>query len=193
MLKLGCTLSTLVKLCVHKSTGSNFFPFTERDKDSLQEIREDMVGGPSNMFTRKALVVKTIIQNLTNQCKLNVCNGANQLYPYSMCKPMPTGFYTRWYRNTDLGKFTPRQNKYRIVEYMAISFFQQMRPDCKNERFYTAGTVKKITISLLLGFVLSGALSLKLTDAFTIFAPQEVSPSLSFSDEDIQPVVKREN
>ena len=29
-----------------------FNPFTEKDKDLLDKIREDMVGGPSIVFTR---------------------------------------------------------------------------------------------------------------------------------------------
>ena len=55
-LKLGCTLPILANICLHKSTGSNFYPITESDKDLLEKIREDMVDGPSIVFTRKAVV-----------------------------------------------------------------------------------------------------------------------------------------
>ena len=52
MLKLGCTLPNLVKICLHKSADSKFYPSTESDKNLLEKIREDMVGGPSIVFTR---------------------------------------------------------------------------------------------------------------------------------------------
>ena len=54
MLKLGCTLPHLANICLHKSTDSKFYPFTESDKDLLEKIREDIVGGPSIVFTRVA-------------------------------------------------------------------------------------------------------------------------------------------
>ena len=51
MLTLGCTLP----ICLHKSTDANFYPFTEGDKDLLEKIQGDVVGGPSVVFTRKAV------------------------------------------------------------------------------------------------------------------------------------------
>ena len=62
MLKLGCTLPYLANICSHKSTDSKFYPFTEGDKDLLEKIREDMVGGPSIVFTRKAVVDEIFIR-----------------------------------------------------------------------------------------------------------------------------------
>ena len=85
MLKLGCTLPNLANICLHKSTDSKFYPFTESDKDLLEKIREDMVGGPSIVFTPKAVVDETFIRISTNLCKSIVCIDASQLYPYSMC------------------------------------------------------------------------------------------------------------
>ena len=102
MLKLGCTL-----LCLHKSTSAKFYPFTETDKDLLQKIREDMVGGPSIVFTRKAVVDETFIRDSGNVCKSIVGIDASQLYPYSMCQPMPTGLYTRWEYDTESDRFKP--------------------------------------------------------------------------------------
>ena len=94
MLKLGCTLPNLENICLHKSTSANFYPFTETDKDLLQKIREDMVGGPSIVFARKAVVDKTFIRNSGNVCKSIVGIDASQLYPYSMCQPCQQD-YTR--------------------------------------------------------------------------------------------------
>ena len=94
MLKLGCTLPNLANICLHKSTESMFYPFTESDKYLLENIREDMV--PSIVFTRKALVDETFIRKSSNLCKSFVGIDASQLYPYSMCQPMPIGLYTGW-------------------------------------------------------------------------------------------------
>ena len=69
LVKLGCTLPNLANICLHKSTDSNFYRFTESDKDLLEKIREDMVGGPSMVFTRKAVVDETFIRNSSNLCK----------------------------------------------------------------------------------------------------------------------------
>ena len=96
MLKLGCTIPKLGNICLHKSTDSKFFPFTESDKDLLEKIREDMVGGPSIVFARKVVVDETLIRKSSNLCKSIVGIDASQLYLYSMCQPMPTGLYTRW-------------------------------------------------------------------------------------------------
>ena len=69
MLKLGCTLPNLTNSCLHKSTSAKFYPFTETDKNLLQKIRDEMVGGPSIAFTRNAVVDETFIRNSGNICK----------------------------------------------------------------------------------------------------------------------------
>ena len=92
MIKLGCTLTNLANICLHKSTDSKFYPFTESAEDLLEKIREDMVGGPSIVFTRKAVLDETFIRKSSNLCKSIVGIDANQLYPYSMCQPMPIDF-----------------------------------------------------------------------------------------------------
>ena len=108
MLKLGCTLPNLPNICLHKSTDAKFYPFTEEDKDLLEKIREDVVGGPSIGFTRKAVVGETFSRKSANICKTIVGIDATRLYPYLMCQPMPTGLYTRWDFASEASKFTPR-------------------------------------------------------------------------------------
>ena len=56
MVKLGCTFPILANICLNKSTDAKFYPFSERFKNLLEKIREDVVGGPSIVFTRKAVV-----------------------------------------------------------------------------------------------------------------------------------------
>ena len=144
MLKLRCTLPNLANNCLHKSTDSKFYPLTESDKGLLEKIREAMVGGPSVVFTRKAVVDETFIRKSSNLCKSIVGIDASQLYPYSMCQPMPTGLYTRWEYDSETKRFTARQNKSRSFENMVLSYFQQCRPDCKIESNATTSRQKKI-------------------------------------------------
>ena len=127
---------------MHKSTDSKFYPFTESDKDLLEKIREDMVGGPSIVFTHKAVVDETFVRKSSNLCKSIVGIDASQPYPYSMCQPMPTGLYTRWEYDSETERFTARKNKSRSFENMVLSYFQQSRPDCKIESNITTGRQK---------------------------------------------------
>ena len=152
MLKLGCTLPNLANICLHKSTNAKFYPFTENDKDLLEKIRDDMVGGPSIVFTRKAVVNETLIRDSANVCRSIVGIDASQLYPFAMCPEMPTGLYTRWDRDPKSGRFKPRQNKTRSFENMVMSYYQRIRPECKIVNFYTTGTQKKIDCFSVDGF-----------------------------------------
>ena len=152
MLKLGCTLPNLANICLHKSTNAKFYPFTENDKNLLEKIRDDMVGGPSIVFTRKAVVNETLIQDSANVCISIVGIDASQLHPFSMCQEMPTGLYTRWDLDPESGRSRPRQNKTRSFENMVMSYYQRIRPDCKIVSFYTTGTQKKIDCFSVDGF-----------------------------------------
>ena len=142
MIKLGCTLPNLANICLHKPTDSKFYPFTDSDKDLLEKIWEDLVGGPSIVFTRKAVVDETFIRKSTNLCKSTVGIDASQLYHYSMCQPMPTGLYTRWEYVSETKRFTAHKKKSRSFENMVLSHFQQSQPDCKIESNVTTGRRK---------------------------------------------------
>ena len=141
MLKLGCTLPNLTNICLHQSTKHKFFPFVESDNDLHDKIREDMTGGPSIVFTRKAVVEQTFIRNSENICKSIVGIDASHLYPFSMCQEMPTGIYTRWEVDTNSQKFKARTNKFRTYENMVMSYLQSQRPECIIESYYTTGSV----------------------------------------------------
>ena len=171
MLMLGCTLSNLANICLHKSTDAKFYPFTEGDKDLLDKIREDVVGGPSIVFSRKAVVDETFIRKFTNICKSIFVIDASQLYPYTMCQPMPTGLYTRWDFDSETSRCTPRQNKTRSFEIMVMSYFKRTRPECEIGDFFTTGRQKKIDGFSVDGFVLIATLCLKPWVAFTTSAP----------------------
>ena len=183
MLKLGCTLPNLANICLHKSTRAKFYPFTETDKDLLQKIREDMVGGPSIVFTRKAVVDETFIRNSGNICKSIVGIDASQLYPYSICQPMRTGLYTRWEYDAESNRFKPQQNKSRNFENMVMSYFQRQRPDCKIESSYTTGTQKKIDCFKVDGFCAHCKTVFEALGCFYHYCPcEETRPSLTVED-----------
>ena len=95
MLNLECTLTFLANVCLHQSKDSNIFLLIETDKDLFEKIREDMIGGCSIVFTRKAVVIDFFIRKPTNLCNYDVGIDASQLYSYSMCQTMPTGLCAR--------------------------------------------------------------------------------------------------
>ena len=179
MLKLGCTLPNLANICLHKPTVAKFYPFTEGDKDLLQKVREDVDGGPSIVFTRKAVVVETFFRRSTNMCKYIVGIDASQLYPYSMCQPMPTGLYTRCDIDSETGRFTPRQNKNRSLENVVMSFFQGTNLIVKLRASTLQADRRKLMDSVLMGCVLIAMLSLKQWVAFTTFVPVQSCTHLS--------------
>ena len=146
MLNLGCTVPNLANICLHKSSDSKFYPFTESDIDVLEKIREDLVHGLFIVFTREAVFGETFIRKSSNVCKsiVGIDLDASQLYLYLMCQPMPTGLYTRWNYDSESQKFMPRQNKTRSFENIVLSFFQQTRPECGIESNVTTGRQKKI-------------------------------------------------
>ena len=137
ILKLDWTLPNLANICLHKSTDTKFYPFTEGDKELLEKIREVVVGGPLIVLTRRAVVDETFFQKSANICKSILGIDASQLYPYSMCQPMPTSLYRRWDFNSKTRRFTPTQNKTRSLENKVMSFFQRTRPECETESFFT--------------------------------------------------------
>ena len=166
MLNLGSTLPNIAEICLQKSTTAKFHPFTDRDKDLLEKILEDMVGGPSIAFTRKAVVDETFIRDSTNLCKSIVEFDASQFYLFSMCQAISTGLFKRWELDSESGKFKGRQNKTRKFVNIVMSYCQRVTPQCKAESFYTRETLtKKMLYMLSMAFVETATLRLKLGDA----------------------------
>ena len=155
----------------------NFIP-SQREIKPTGKIRENVVGGPSIVFTRKAVVDETFIRKSTNICKSIVGIDASQLYPYSMCQPMPTGLYTRWDIDSETGRFTLRQNKTRSFKNMVTSYFQRTR-FVKLRASTLQADRRKLITSVLMGFVLIATLCLKQWDAFTTFVPVRSCAHLS--------------
>ena len=190
MLKLGCTLPNLANICLHQSTNHKIFPFVESDKDLHDKIREDMTGGPSIVFTRKAVVDQTFIRNSENICKSIVGIDASQLYPFSMYQEMPTGIYTRWELDTNSQKFKARTNKFRTFENMVMSYLQSQRPECIIESYYTTGKRKKIDCFSVDGFCAHCDTVFEAMGCYFHFCPcQEARASLS--EEEMQRGIRK--
>ena len=179
ILKLDCTLPDLANIGLPKSTDAKNNPFTEVDKGLLEKNREDVVGGPFGVFTRKALVDETFVRKSRNICNSFVGIDARRPCPYSMFQRMSTGLYTQWDVDSETSSFTPRQIKTRSFENMVMSYCQRIRPDCKIENFYTTGRQKKLNASVLMGFVLIAICYLKQWVAFTTFDGVKSSAHLS--------------
>ena len=179
MLKLGCTLPNLDNICSRKSTDAKFYPFKERDKDLLEKNREDAVDGPSIVFTCKAVVEETFIRKSANICKSFVGIDASQLYPYSTCQPMPTGLYTHWNFDSEMSRFTPRQNKTCSFEIMVMFFSNQQDQNVKLKASLQQADRRKLTASMLMSFVLIATLCFKPWAAFTTSVPVKSCVHLS--------------
>ena len=64
MLKLSCTLPNLANICLHKSTDTKFYPFTEAKQVISEKIREDVVGGPFVFLHAKQFLMKLLFQGV---------------------------------------------------------------------------------------------------------------------------------
>ena len=60
MLNFVCTLANVADISLRTSFSAKLYPFTEIDKNFLWKVREDMVGGPPIVCTRKNLATKLI-------------------------------------------------------------------------------------------------------------------------------------
>ena len=102
-----------------------------------------MTGGPSIVFTRKAVVDKAFIRDSSNICKSIVGIDASLFYPYSRSQDMPTWLYTRWEFDSDMQKCKARHNRSQSFEITAMSYYQETRTECRIESFHTSGNKKK--------------------------------------------------
>ena len=107
-----------------------------------------------------------------------------------MCQPMRTGFYTHWDCDLERSKFTPRENRTRSFEIMVMSYFQQTRPECEIEIFFTTGRQKKVDCFSGDRFFSLFNTVFEAMGCFHHYRPcQELRPSLT--EEDIQRGSKR--
>ena len=109
LLKIGCILPILANMLLHMSTDGNIHQFTGGDKDVLQKIREYAVGVPYIVFLRKAVVDILFIQKSADLWKSVVGIDASQLFPNSVCPPLPTGLDTHCDLDTENSSYTAEE------------------------------------------------------------------------------------
>ena len=182
LFQLSCTQPNLANICLHKSTDAKLYPFTGGDKDLKEKIEKTPLVAHLLFLHAKPLLMKfssEILQTYANLYEID----ASQLYPYSLCQPMPTGIYTGWDIDSETSRFTPRQNKTRSFENMVMSDFQLTRPDCKIESSYTTRRQKKIDRFSVDGFCSHGNTVFQARGCFDrFFLCQELRPFLNQED-----------
>ena len=161
VLKLDCFLPKLAIICLHKSTDSKFYPFTESDRDLLEKIREDMLGDPSIVFERKAVVCETFVRKSTTLCKSILGIDASQLYPYSMCQPMPTGLYTRWNCDSESQKSCLGRTKHALSKIWSLLNFNKIVRNVRLKAMLELVDKIRLIASVSVEFVTIVTLSLK--------------------------------
>ena len=181
MFKLDCTLSNVAKICLHKSTNAKFCPWTKGDKKLLQEIREIVVGGPSIVFTRKAVVDENYLQKSTNICKSIIGTAASELYPYSMSHVNLCPLVFKRVRISTQEPLGSQLDKTRpvVLKIWSYPIFNKQDLILKLRKPTLQADRTKLTASVMMGFVLIAILSLKQWVAFLTFVPVKICVHLS--------------
>ena len=183
MLKLGCTLPNLANICLHKSTDAKFYPSTEADKDLLEKIREDVVGGHLSFLHAKQLLMKLLSESL--QTYANLLLGlmpAN--YTRTRCvNPCPpvfirVGISIQKPVDSHLDKTRPV-----ALKIWACLIFNVQDLIVKLRASTLQAYRRKLIASVLMGFVLIAILCLKQWVAFITFVTVKCCV---FSQEDIK-------
>ena len=154
MLKPGCTLPKLANIFLHKPTDAKFYPFTEGDKGLHEKLQEDVVGGPSIVFTRKAVVDEALLRRLTNLCNSIVRIDASQLYPtrcVNPCRPVfiRVGISIQERVDSYLDKTRPA-----VLKMWSCPFSNEQEQNVKLKASLQQADRRKLTASVLMGFVL---------------------------------------
>ena len=97
-----------------------------------------------------------------------------------MCQEMPTRFNTRWKFDSETDRFKTKNKQTRNFENMVMSFYQELRTECKIESFYTTGKQKTIDCFQVDGFCdHCKAVFIAMGCYYPFWSCQEARPSLS--------------
>ena len=177
--KLFTTTNALVcwNLIVPYQTWPTFFTqitfnlshLTEADEGLLKKIREDIVGGPSIVFTRQAVVDETSVWKSTNICKSIVGIEASQLYHYSVFQPISP-------KITRLGNLIPSQvdshldkTGLAVLKRWSCVILKELHQNVKLKASLQQSIRSKLIASVFMGFVLIATLCMKPWVARTTF------------------------
>ena len=109
---------------LYKSTISKFSLFNQNNADLYYTFRQNIVGGPSIIFTRYHEKGETNIKKIDkNKCKSVVDYDCNGLYSYAIRQDMPTGVYVR--RKFE-NSFCPEVSERYIDSYIWIDYLMKI-------------------------------------------------------------------
>ena len=179
MLKLGCTLPNLANICLHKSTDAKFFPFTEGDKNLLEKIREDVVGGHLSFLHAKQLLIKLLSESLQFYANLLLELMPANFTPTRCANPCPpvfirVGISIQKPVYSHLDKTGPVALKiWSCLIFNAQDLIAKLRASTLQ------ADRRKLIASVLMGFFLIAKLCLKQWVAFNTFVPVRSCAHLS--------------
>ena len=114
------TLPGVARKMLYDSSDSNFALFNSDNADLYYTFKQNIVGGPSIIFTRYHEKGITEIKNIKNNlCQSVVGYDCNGLYSYAIKQLMPTGVYVR--RNMD-NNFRPEVSERYIDSYVWLDY-----------------------------------------------------------------------
>ncbi len=133
MLKEVLTLSGAANKILHSfNKGEAVFLFSEKQKDLFKLVRQQIVGGPSLVFSRHEKVGESIVGNCLVQSTVGY--DANALYLYAIGVNIPTGPFTT-YTRTEKGLLQPTRHTLQVLErkYVAYCTHKHMQdsPTCR--------------------------------------------------------------
>ena len=169
LLKLGCTLPNLANICLHKSTDAEFYPFMEGDKDLFEKIEKMLLKVHQSFFHAKQLLMKLLIESL--QTYANLLLGlmpANYIHTRSV-NPCPPVFIR--VRISILKPVYSRLDKTRpaALKIWSSPISHEQDQNVKLKASLQQTDRRKLTASVLMGFVLIATLCLKPWVAFTTY------------------------
>ena len=168
-LKLGCTLPNWDNICLHTSTDAKFYPFREGDKDLMEKIQEDVVGGHLSFSHAKQLLMRLLSESLQTYANLLIGLMPVSYTPTRCVNPCPPVFIRVSVSiqkpvDSHLDKTRPVALKiWSCPIFIAQDLIVKLRaPTLQADR-------RKLTASVLMGFVVIATLCLKQWVAFTTF------------------------
>ena len=190
MLKLGCTLPNLANLCLHKSTDAKFYPFTEADKDLLEKFEKMLLVVHLSFLHAKQLLMKLLYESLQTYANLLLGLMPANYTPTQCVNPCPpvfirVGISIQKPVDSYLDKTRPG-----ALKIWSCLISNEQDQNAKLKASLQQAVRRKLTASVLMGFVLIAILCLKQWVAFITFVPVKSCAHLSLKK--ISNVVVRE-
>ena len=176
MLKLGCILPNLAKICLHKSTDAKFYPFMERDNDLWKKIEKILLVVHLSFLHGKQLLMKFLFEKQQTYAifllGLTLANSTPTRC-VNPCRPVFIGFGISIQKRVDsyLDKTRPA-----ALKIWSCLFSNEQDQNVKLKASLQQAYRRKLTASVLMGFVLIATLCLKPWVAFTTSVPSFFLP-----------------